>query len=218
MKREIVEQEDLEESVEVVIAGYARKNAVISPKEKRIVAYHEIGHALVAAKQTESAPVHKITIVPRTSGALGYTMQVDESEHYLMTKEEAENKIATLTGGRAAEESRLWHDYHRRQQRHRAGDAHGARDGRAFRHERCLRHGRAGVPDSNPYLSAGRRHDLLFGHGGARGRGSHRHCRACASACAKQILQGERRRTLHTARGASYWSARRSPAKSSCGY
>ena len=105
MKREIVEQEDLEESVEVVIAGYARKNAVISPKEKRIVAYHEIGHALVAAKQTESAPVHKITIVPRTSGALGYTMQVDESEHYLMTKEEAENKIATLTGGRAAEET-----------------------------------------------------------------------------------------------------------------
>ncbi len=104
MKREIVEQEDLEESVEVVIAGYARKNAVISPKEKRIVAYHEIGHALVAAKQTESAPVHKITIVPRTSGALGYTMQVDESEHYLMTREEAENKISTLTGGRAAEE------------------------------------------------------------------------------------------------------------------
>lgn len=104
LKREIVEQSDLEESVEVVIAGYARKNAVISPKEKRIVAYHEIGHALVAAKQTDSAPVHKITIVPRTSGALGYTMQVDESEHYLMTKEEAENKIATLTGGRSAEE------------------------------------------------------------------------------------------------------------------
>ena len=104
LKRVIVEQSDLEESVEVVIAGYARKNAVISPKEKRIVAYHEIGHALVAAKQTDSAPVHKITIVPRTSGALGYTMQVDESEHYLMTKEEAENKIATLTGGRAAEE------------------------------------------------------------------------------------------------------------------
>ena len=104
MKRDTVEQADMEESVEVVIAGYARKNAVISPKEKRIVAYHEIGHALVAAKQTESAPVHKITIVPRTSGALGYTMQVDESEHYLMTKEEAENKIATLTGGRAAEE------------------------------------------------------------------------------------------------------------------
>ena len=104
MKRDVVEQSDLEESVEVVIAGYARKSAVISPKEKRIVAYHEIGHALVAAQQTDSAPVHKITIVPRTSGALGYTMQVDEAEHYLMTKEEAENKIATLTGGRAAEE------------------------------------------------------------------------------------------------------------------
>jgi cell division protease FtsH len=104
MKRDTVEQADLEESVEVVIAGYARKNAVITPKEKRIVAYHEIGHALVAAKQTESAPVHKITIIPRTSGALGYTMQVDETEHYLMTREEAENKIATLTGGRAAEE------------------------------------------------------------------------------------------------------------------
>ncbi|MEZ4509669.1 MAG: ATP-dependent zinc metalloprotease FtsH [Eubacteriales bacterium] len=104
MKRDTVEQADLEDSVEVVIAGYARKNAVITPKEKRIVAYHEIGHALVAATQAESAPVHKITIVPRTSGALGYTMQVDETERFLMTKEEAENKIATLTGGRAAEE------------------------------------------------------------------------------------------------------------------
>jgi cell division protease FtsH len=104
MKRDTVEQADLEDSVEVVIAGYARKNAVITPKEKRIVAYHEIGHALVAATQTESAPVHKITIVPRTSGTLGYTMQVDETERFLMTKEEAENKIATLTGGRAAEE------------------------------------------------------------------------------------------------------------------
>ena len=104
MKRDEVIQSDLEESVEVVIAGYQRKNAVISPKEKKIVAYHEIGHALVAARQSESAPVHKITIVPRTSGALGYTMQVDEGEHFLMTKGEAENKIATLTGGRAAEE------------------------------------------------------------------------------------------------------------------
>ena len=104
MGRVAVSQNDLEESVEVVIAGYQRKNAVISPKEKRIVAYHEIGHALVAAKQTESAPVHKITIVPRTSGALGYTMQVDEGEKNLMTKEEAFNRIATLTGGRAAEE------------------------------------------------------------------------------------------------------------------
>ena len=104
MGRVAVSQSDLEESVEVVIAGYQRKNAVISPKEKRIVAYHEIGHALVAAKQTESAPVHKITIVPRTSGALGYTMQVDEGEKNLMTKEEAFNRTVTLTGGRAAEE------------------------------------------------------------------------------------------------------------------
>ncbi len=96
--------EDLEEAVEVVIAGYQRKNAVISPKEKKIVAYHEIGHALVAAKQTESAPVHKITIIPRTSGALGYTMQVAEEEQFLLSKEETFNKIVTFTGGRAAEE------------------------------------------------------------------------------------------------------------------
>ena len=101
--RDTVIQEDLEESVETVIAGYQRKGAVVSPEEKRIVAYHEIGHALVAAKQSNSAPVHKITIVPRTSGALGYTMQVEEGEKLLMTKEEAFNKIATLTGGRAAE-------------------------------------------------------------------------------------------------------------------
>ena len=99
-----VTQADLEESVEVVIAGYQRKNAVISAKEKEIVAYHEIGHALVAAMQSDSAPVHKITIVPRTSGALGYTMQVEEGERVLMSREEAYNKIATLTGGRAAEE------------------------------------------------------------------------------------------------------------------
>ena len=104
MGRDKVSQSDLEESVEVVIAGYQRKSAVISPKEKEIVAYHEIGHALVAAKQTNSAPVHKITIIPRTSGALGYTMQVEEGEKVLMTREEAFNKIATLTGGRAAEE------------------------------------------------------------------------------------------------------------------
>lgn len=102
--REYVIQSDLEESVEVVIAGYQRKGAVISPKEKKIIAYHEIGHALVAAKQSESAPVHKITIIPRTSGALGYTMQVAEEESVLLTKEEAFNKIATLTGGRTAEE------------------------------------------------------------------------------------------------------------------
>jgi cell division protease FtsH len=97
-------QADLEESIEVVIAGYQKKNAILTDKEKWTVAYHEIGHALVAAKQTNSAPVQKITIIPRTSGALGYTMQVEENNHYLMTKEEMENKIATLTGGRAAEE------------------------------------------------------------------------------------------------------------------
>ena len=102
--RKFVTQEDLEESIEVVIAGYQKKNAILTDKERRIVAYHEIGHALVAAKQTNSAPVQKITIVPRTSGALGYTMQVEEGNHYLMTKEEILNKIATLTGGRAAEE------------------------------------------------------------------------------------------------------------------
>ncbi|MBP5430689.1 ATP-dependent zinc metalloprotease FtsH [Ruminococcus sp.] len=102
--RSSVDQSDLEESVEVVIAGYQRKNAVISQKEKEIIAYHEIGHALVAAKQKYSAPVHKITIIPRTSGALGYTMQVDEDEKFLLSKEEALSKIATLTGGRSAEE------------------------------------------------------------------------------------------------------------------
>lgn len=102
--RKFATQMDLEESIEVVIAGYQKKSRVLSNKEKLIVSYHEIGHALVAAKQTESAPVHKITIIPRTSGALGYTMQVEEKEHFLMTKEELENKIATLTGGRAAEE------------------------------------------------------------------------------------------------------------------
>ncbi len=105
--RRQVTQEDMEESIEVVIAGYQKKNAILTDKEKHIVAYHEIGHALVAAKQNHSAPVEKITIVPRTSGALGYTMQVDEGNHYLMSKEELENKIATLTGGRAAEEARF---------------------------------------------------------------------------------------------------------------
>ncbi|MDD6503211.1 MAG: ATP-dependent zinc metalloprotease FtsH [Oscillospiraceae bacterium] len=102
--RRFATQADLEESIEVVIAGYQKKNAIMTDHEKRIVAYHEIGHALVAAKQTNSAPVQKITIVPRTSGALGYTMQVEEGNHYLMNKEELENKIATYTGGRAAEE------------------------------------------------------------------------------------------------------------------
>ena len=102
--RRFATQADLEESIEVVIAGYQKKNAIMTDEEKKIVAYHEIGHALVAARQTNSAPVQKITIIPRTSGALGYTMQVEEGNHYLLTKEELENKIATLTGGRAAEE------------------------------------------------------------------------------------------------------------------
>ena len=102
--RRFATQADLEESIEVVIAGYQKKNAILTDQEKKVVAYHEIGHALVAAKQTNSAPVQKITIVPRTSGALGYTMQVEEGNHYLMSQEELENKIATLTGGRAAEE------------------------------------------------------------------------------------------------------------------
>ena len=104
MGRKAVNQSDLEESVETVIAGYQKKDAVISPQERKIVAYHEIGHALVAALQSHSAPVHKITIIPRTSGALGYTMQVEAGEHYLMNKQEILNKIATLTGGRAAEQ------------------------------------------------------------------------------------------------------------------
>ncbi len=102
--RKFVTQADLEESIEVVIAGYQKKNAILTDQEKKVVAYHEVGHALVAAKQTNSAPVQKITIVPRTSGALGYTMQVEEGNHYLMSQAELENKIATLTGGRAAEE------------------------------------------------------------------------------------------------------------------
>ena len=102
--RDEVKQADLEESIEVVIAGYQKKNAILSDEEKKIVAYHEIGHALVAAMQSHSAPVQKITIIPRTSGALGYTMQVDQQDKYLLSKEELENKIATFTGGRAAEE------------------------------------------------------------------------------------------------------------------
>ena len=102
--RSFATQEDLEESIEVVIAGYQKKNAILSDKEKHIVAYHEVGHALVAALQKHTAPVQKITIIPRTSGALGYTMQVETGNHYLMTKEEMLDEIATLTGGRAAEE------------------------------------------------------------------------------------------------------------------
>ena len=105
--RRFATQSDLEESIEVVIAGYQKKNAILTDHEKWIVAYHETGHALVAALQSHSAPVQKITIIPRTSGALGYTMQVEEGNHYLMTREEMENKIATLTGGRAAEEVRF---------------------------------------------------------------------------------------------------------------
>ena len=104
MGRKLVSQEDLEESVEVVIAGYQKKDSGVSVNERKIIAYHEVGHALVAACQSNSAPVHKITIIPRTSGALGYTMQVDEEQRYLLTKDEALNKIATFTGGRAAEE------------------------------------------------------------------------------------------------------------------
>lgn len=104
LKRKVVEQEDLEESIETVIAGYQRKGAVISPQEKQVIAYHEIGHALVAAMQKHSAPVHKITIIPRTNGALGYTMQISENDSVLMTKEELFNKIVTMTGGRSAEE------------------------------------------------------------------------------------------------------------------
>lgn len=102
--RSYVKEADLEESIEVVIAGYQKKNAVLSDKEKKVVAYHETGHALVAAMQTHSAPVQKITIIPRTSGALGYTMQVEQGDKYLLTKQEIENKIAVYTGGRAAEE------------------------------------------------------------------------------------------------------------------
>ena len=102
--RRFASEADLEESIEVVIAGYQKKNAILTDQEKKIVAYHEVGHALVAALQTDSAPVQKITIIPRTSGALGYTMQVEEGNHYLMSQAELENKIATLTGGRAAEE------------------------------------------------------------------------------------------------------------------
>ena len=149
--RHHVTQEDLEESIEVVIAGYQKKNAILTDKEKHIVAYHEIGHALVAAKQSHSAPVEKITIVPRTSGALGYTMQIDEGNHYLMSKEEIENKIATLTGGRNP--VRLHHDGS--VQRHRAGDQTGKSHDYAVRHEQRLRHGCDG---NGQQPVSGRRH------------------------------------------------------------
>ena len=131
-----VTQADLEESIEVVIAGYQKKNAVLSDQEKNVVAYHEIGHALVAALQSHSAPVQKITIIPRTSGALGYTMQVEEGDKNLLTKEELLNKIATLTGGRAAEEVEFRRDHHGRVQRYRAGHQAGPRHDYPLRHER----------------------------------------------------------------------------------
>ena len=140
--RRFATQADLEESIEVVIAGYQKKNAIMTDEEKKIVSYHEIGHALVAAMQTHSAPVQKITIVPRTSGALGYTMQVEEGNHYLMSKTEMENKIATLTGGRCGGgRVPLRHD--RRVERYRAGDEARPRDDHALWHERRFRHGRA---------------------------------------------------------------------------
>ena len=169
--RKLVTQADLEESIETVIAGYQKKNAILTDKEKWIVSYHEIGHALVAARQTHSAPVQKITIIPRTSGALGYTMQVEEGNHYLMSREEIENKIATFTGGRAAEEGtgagapgggagggrgggvRLRH--HRRVQRHRTGHQAGPGHADPVRHERRIRHG--GPGDRHQPVSGRRR-------------------------------------------------------------
>ena len=147
--RRFATQADLEESIEVVIAGYQKKNAIMTDEEKKIVSYHEIGHALVAAMQTHSAPVQKITIVPRTSGALGYTMQVEEGNHYLMSKTEMENKIATLTGGRAAEEV-VFHSVTtgasndiEQATLFRSGDEARPRDDHALWHERRFRHGRA---------------------------------------------------------------------------
>ena len=153
--RKAASQRDFEESIEVVIAGYQKKNAILSDKEKSIVAYHEVGHALVAAMQTHSAPVQKITIIPRTSGALGYTMQVDEGEHYLMSKEELENKIATLTGGR----THLRLDYDRRFQRHRTGYQAGPGHDHPLRHGR-IRHGRHG--DRHEPVSGRRHHPGLL--------------------------------------------------------
>ena len=137
--RKFATQADFEESIEVVIAGYQKKNRVLSNKEKLIVSYHEVGHALVAAMQTNSAPVQKITIIPRTSGALGYTMQVETGDKYLMTKKELENKIATYAGGRAAEE--LIFRYHRRFQRYRAGNQDCQSYDHSLRNDRRVRHG-----------------------------------------------------------------------------
>ena len=153
--RTAVTQSDLEESVETVIAGYQRKNAVISPKEKEIVSYHEIGHALVAAKQTESAPVHKITIIPRTSGALGYTMQIEEGEKSLMTKQELFNKIVTLGRRSRRRRNRLRQHHDRGLERYRADDPDGARHDHALRDERHVRHDADRNPDQQIF---GRRH------------------------------------------------------------
>ncbi len=132
MGRAKVSQSDLEESVEVILAGYQRKGAVISQHEKEIIAYHEVGHALVAAMQKNSAPVHKITIIPRTNGALGYTMQVEEGEHFLMNREEAFNKITTFTGGRGTE---IPIHYNGRSKRYRTGNPHRPRYGYTLRNE-----------------------------------------------------------------------------------
>ena len=145
--RKFATQEDLEESIEVVIAGYQKKNAILTDEEKRIVAYHEIGHALVAARQTNSAPVQKITIVPRTSGALGYTMQVEDGDHYLMKKEEIENKIATFTGGRAAEEVVFGSVTTGAANDMRAGYETGKGHDNKIRHEQRVRHGGHGDRD-----------------------------------------------------------------------
>ena len=134
--RKFATQADLEESIEVVIAGYQKKNAILTDEEKWMVSYHEIGHALVAAMQTHSAPVQKITIIPRTSGALGYTMQVEEGNHYLMTKEELENKIATLHRRPRGRGGGVRHRLHRRLQRHRAGHQAGPGHDHPLRHER----------------------------------------------------------------------------------
>ena len=163
--RRFATEADLEESIEVVIAGYQKKNAILTDEEKKVVSYHEIGHALVAAKQTNSAPVQKITIIPRTSGALGYTMQVDEGNHYLMSQAELENKIATLTGGRAAEELVFHSASTGALQRHRAGHQAGPSHDHPVRHGPRLRHGGAG-DGAEPVSGRGHLPGLLRRDGG----------------------------------------------------
>ena len=163
--RRFATEADLEESIEVVIAGYQKKNAILTDEEKKVVSYHEIGHALVAAKQTNSAPVQKITIIPRTSGALGYTMQVDEGNHYLMSQAELENKIATLTGGRARRGAGVPLRLHRRLQRHRAGHQAGPGHDHPVRHEPRLRHGGPG-DGAEPVPGRGHLPGLLRRDGG----------------------------------------------------